>query len=878
MVALKKHIESGHSDIGDVEKEQYITSLNANSAVLASIIANSQKEKMISAAVGSAASHTATVNSITSPVVCATTSEKSDVTKTDLNSNETSDKCESMDAESLEGSDKSSVNDGSENLEGVDPAYRDQQFLEDYMNSQAMAEGSYEDPNRKFKCHRCKVAFTKQSYLTAHNKTLLHRKGDKMSYPMEKYLDPNRPFKCDICKESFTQKNILLVHYNSVSHLHKVKQVSQNGSLPISRETTSPIAQQESSPLSSSSSSVETSTTSSSPSTSSTANGETDKSKPYKCNICKVSYSQGTTLDIHIRSVGHQTRTSKLHELVLLGQVDLAQPLIEQPNDSSKSQQQQKLLAEMLQLQPQQFLTAVSQPSLLFPGIPGFPAQIPMLPGLPIMTSPESLATGAADAISYLKSQIQAESKQGVKKEGKSSEDITKKLSTEDTSAKSATLPSPTVQPTYLCQRCNAVFTNQDSLTQHQLVCLFQTGSPLSSQQQQQIAQAKLRQTTFLGRVKPQIQRNLLENIGFECVMQFNEFNQACSIKEEDSDDEDKDEPEDEKKEEKEEVKKEEPLVEKMETEEPEETDLPEMNKCVCTTCSKEFSSVWVLKAHQEEVHRDVVPIDLVEDFGEKFKSDYEKKQPKESENTAQNGTASETTSTTANGQGGEGEGSNGQDMPPPPPPPQISPQMDLAQMMPMFGLGMPMPMPFNMSTVMNMQPSLMPMMFPLPTDTSVAPSTITQTESNLQTLQKQQAAQLAAQQAAMNQKRARTRINDEQLKILRAHFDINNSPSEEQIMAMSEQSGLPTKVIKHWFRNTLFKERQRNKDSPYNFSVAPTTTLDLEEYEKTGKIPVVEESPDAGHKEIKKEPVEHDEEVGRAMGRFLSKCQLSKA
>jgi len=30
--------------------------------------------------------------------------------------------------------------------------------------------------------------------------------------------------------------------------------------------------------------------------------------------------------------------------------------------------------------------------------------------------------------------------------------------------------------------------------------------------------------------------------------------------------------------------------------------------------------------------------------------------------------------------------------------------------------------------------------------------------------------------------------------------------------------------VVKHWFRNTLFKERQRCKDSPYNFSVPPSS------------------------------------------------------
>ena len=90
-------------------------------------------------------------------------------------------------------------------------------------------------------------------------------------------------------------------------------------------------------------------------------------------------------------------------------------------------------------------------------------------------------------------------------------------------------------------------------------------------------------------------------------------------------------------------------------------------------------------------------------------------------------------------------------------------------------------------------------------------------------------------------QKRARTRITDDQLKILRSNFDINNSPSEEQIVNMAAQTGLPPKVIKHWFRNTLFKERQKNKDSPYNFNNPPSTMLNLEEYERTGEPKVIQ-------------------------------------
>ncbi|KAM3870587.1 zinc finger homeobox protein 3-like [Diretmus argenteus] len=75
--------------------------------------------------------------------------------------------------------------------------------------------------------------------------------------------------------------------------------------------------------------------------------------------------------------------------------------------------------------------------------------------------------------------------------------------------------------------------------------------------------------------------------------------------------------------------------------------------------------------------------------------------------------------------------------------------------------------------------------------------------------------------------KRARTRISEEQLGVLRQHFHINSLPSDEEVNKMSAMSGLPHKVIKHWFRNTLFKERQRDKDSPYNFNNPPTTALD---------------------------------------------------
>ena len=50
------------------------------------------------------------------------------------------------------------------------------------------------------------------------------------------------------------------------------------------------------------------------------------------------------------------------------------------------------------------------------------------------------------------------------------------------------------------------------------------------------------------------------------------------------------------------------------------------------------------------------------------------------------------------------------------------------------------------------------------------------------------------------------------------------------------------------------FQERQRDKDSPYNFSVPPQMGIDLDTYEKTGETKVVSLTPEI-KQEVKQEP-----------------------
>lgn len=705
---------------------------------------------------------------------------------------------------------------------------------------------------------------------------------------MEKFLDPQRPFKCTVCKESFTQKNILLVHYNSVSHLHKVKRSLQDSTAGVPESVSS-----------------------------------TDH-KPFKCNICNVAYSQSSTLEIHMRSVLHQTKAraakvdpsaspasasipsvstgTSLSSLTLSSAVSIMTSTATSSASSSTShaplggqqssdgnfnttghtasqsslsesheakrkrladiiastaqQQQQKLLQQQQLAQAQAQLQQELQqkaallqshlfnPTLLqhFPMTPE--ALLPLqqqqqqllfpfyIPGGDFQLSAElknaalNLANTASLGFSPQLGPSPSEAALAQKEKPSTSASMS-------TSQMDLTKPPLQLQTPTTSHAMSHAVSNQDggkpkiqneasvpeqnkreeteSTNDVKSAEKLDTGKHNSGESQETKNSVK---EVKVGFIPPRIShdasdnasRALLENIGFELVMQFNESKQrvqrkfaeniAITLSESDSKD----------------------MMD------------PLQGKLQCTSCHKLFSNSLILKSHQEHVHQTVFPIETLELFAKDYRDQYDKQYPLRSLTPEAPPTPPPP--------------------PPPPPPPKAPtpPSSQAAQPPPTPSSApstptvtppvvsaplpkastLPPPPPLSLPVDLPLFPPLMMQPIPLPTLPPPVPGSMSAMDVGLphdlaQLYQQQLSPALLQQQG----KRPRTRITDDQLRVLRQYFDINNSPNEDQIKEMADKSGLPQKVIKHWFRNTLFKERQRNKDSPYNFNNPPTTTLE---------------------------------------------------
>uniref|UniRef100_A0A670ZA36 Zinc finger homeobox protein 3 n=1 Tax=Pseudonaja textilis TaxID=8673 RepID=A0A670ZA36_PSETE len=650
-------------------------------------------------------------------------------------------------------------------------------------------------------------------------RALPFRKGP--NFTLEKFLDPARPYKCTVCKESFTQKNILLVHYNSVSHLHKLKRALQESSASQSEATSSP------------------------------------DHKPFKCSICSVAYSQSSTLEIHMRSVLHQTkaRAAKLEAVsgsghsnaslgssmisplgvstmslfssssssaaqsnISTGSTGSAPPLLSQAScdttgqpplnlpmgtghpPAAQLQQELQQQASLLQAQlfnpallprfpmaPEALLHQQQQQQLLFPFyLPSAELQLNAEVSLPVTNGTLMLTGSGPGLLEDLEAQLPQPSHPQVQPQLPLSQ------------------PPCVLLPASLPPDKKAKSVGKEKEAQRDQEVAEKGGrSPLCPEPPTEASKAQEKAdlvgaTEAAGsspgealRLPPRIAADargnatkaLLENFGFELVIQYNENKQKAVGRAEQAN-----------------------SLERLE----------------CESCSKFFSNVLILKTHQEHVHQHYLPFQQLEWFAQQYREHYDQLYP-----------LRPLTPELA-----------------PPPPPAPAPAVPAAPSQPpstpTLQASAP---PMTSPSVTPTQPSLPLTQLPMPMDLPLF-SPLMMPTMPLQALPAQLPPQLAPvdslpaelaqlyqhqlnpgllpqQQQQQQNKRPRTRITDDQLRVLRQYFDINNSPGEEQIKEMAEKSGLPQKVIKHWFRNTLFKERQRNKDSPYNFSNPPITSLE---------------------------------------------------
>ena len=815
-------------------------------------------------------------------------------------------------------------------------------------------------------------------------KSLLHqtfsRKSDKsgMNYPLEKYLDPNRPYKCDVCKESFTQKNILLVHYNSVSHLHRLKKSMQDSA-------TNAAAAGPQTPEKSPSPRVMTSLESALSNLANAKQIRDDESdKPYKCNICRVSYNQGSTLDIHIRSVLHQTRASKLQELAMTGQIDLSKPLIEQPDSKQLQEQHKKILQDMLSPKSSfnSSSSSSSNPALSPPHPP---------PGSPLLNLQQVLLNA--------KHQQQNMPPPAF---------IMELLN----NSNPANEQNPQqflqfLQNLQQQQQHGAAANNSNNEANNS------TAAPGSPQHQDEQLK-NLQQSVAEGRKSSQTVKNLLENYGFELVMQFNESQEKRKRDEEEQRQRQEESAKSASNENETNAEGGDHAAKDMnasnedaEMEKNTAGNENSLEKSVANENKDDTSSSTDQNPPEIMKSKDGVPQNVLEKYIKELKSNLDKsgssaaseddqqqtspiKQvtastfltpekssederstsnfPKTSTPTSRSSTPAATESSSSEKQSSASSKKPG--------PTSLPKELNLADFSNNFQKAMlsaqqqsqninPMLLQMaqfqgmNPLVAMNLHPPLIPpsimaaqgnaaanqnglppnmsskspgggggaegpldpaqlqLMMKLGIDPKILaqsgldPKALLQMggppklpDPNLLALLSGMGAggenvpdpkmlfqmmQMGMPQgpdpkmllqlmgkdpmgAALGKnlppfagnipgksmmgdqpmfqqpeqaKRARTRITDEQLKVLRSNFDINNSPTEEQIHNMAGQTGLPPKVIKHWFRNTLFKERQKNKDSPYNFNNPPSTMLNLEEYERTGEPKVTPIDPE---------------------------------
>jgi hypothetical protein len=73
--------------------------------------------------------------------------------------------------------------------------------------------------------------------------------------------------------------------------------------------------------------------------------------------------------------------------------------------------------------------------------------------------------------------------------------------------------------------------------------------------------------------------------------------------------------------------------------------------------------------------------------------------------------------------------------------------------------------------------------------------------------------------------KRVRTSFKHQQLRTMRAHFQMNQNPDSKDLKELSERTGLQKRVLQVWFQNSRAKQRKNGGNCGNNNNFITTTT-----------------------------------------------------
>ena len=88
---------------------------------------------------------------------------------------------------------------------------------------------------------------------------------------------------------------------------------------------------------------------------------------------------------------------------------------------------------------------------------------------------------------------------------------------------------------------------------------------------------------------------------------------------------------------------------------------------------------------------------------------------------------------------------------------------------------------------------------------------------------------------ASVSSSRVRTLISDEQVMVLKGHYNNNSKPKREELQMIADEIGHPFKVIKVWFQNTRARDRREGRNGNNRMqSTATHITLNQKHYPNT--------------------------------------------